>query len=162
MMTKAHEEKRLVEVEHMRLFLLILMDQQKYQEALALLDTPLGETSLRDPEVCQIKVELELKNQKWDKVLGSSEASLKENTDDWISWLAYFDATFGLLDQSGGANTEALDKASSLVLELQQSAHKSSLLKRGPFLAELELDYRMNRTQPRGKAHEMDKECVAL
>ncbi|KAI8336826.1 N-acetyltransferase B complex non catalytic subunit-domain-containing protein [Chlamydoabsidia padenii] len=147
MMTKAHEEKRLVEVEHMRLFLLILMDQQKYQEALALLDTPLGETSLRDPEVCQIKVELELKNQKWDKVLASSEVSLKENSDDWINWLAYFDATFGLLEESGGVNKEIVDKAKSLVLELQQSTHNSSILKRGPFLAELELDYRLNKTQ---------------
>ncbi|CAO3589381.1 unnamed protein product [Absidia cylindrospora] len=149
MMTKAHEENRLVEVEHMRLFLLVLMDQNKHKEALALLDTPLGEKSLRDPEVCQIKVELELKNHKWEKVLVSSEKSLRENADDWINWLAYFDATFGLLEEQQGSDKDnVLKKANALLLELQQSTIKSSLLKRGPFLAELELDYRCKKIQP--------------
>ncbi|CAO3632493.1 unnamed protein product [Cunninghamella echinulata] len=137
MMAKAQEENRLTEVEHMRLYLLILMDQKKDEQALKLLDTPLGEKALRDPEVCQIKVELELKNQQWDQVKLSSEKSLKENSDDWINWLAYFDAHFG-------DNSMDQELIRQFILSLQQLTLNSNDLKRGPFLAELELDYRLD------------------
>ncbi|KAI9304004.1 N-acetyltransferase B complex non catalytic subunit-domain-containing protein [Cunninghamella echinulata] len=140
MMAKAQEENRLTEVEHMRLYLLILMDQQKDEQALKLLDTPLGEKALRDPEVCQIKVELELKNQQWDQVKLSSEKSLKENSDDWINWLAYFDAHFG-------DNKMDQQLIRQFILSLQQLTLNSNDLKRGPFLAELELDYRLDQLE---------------
>ncbi|CAO3630245.1 unnamed protein product [Cunninghamella blakesleeana] len=142
MMAKAQEENRLTEVEHMRLHLLILMDQQKDEQALKLFDTPLGEKSLRDPEVCQIKVELELKNKKWDQVKVSSEKSLKENADDWINWLAYFDAHFKDDDHSLDH-----DHIRQFISNLQQITLQSNDLKRGPFLAELELDYRLKQLE---------------
>ncbi|KAF7728781.1 N-alpha-acetyltransferase 25, NatB auxiliary subunit [Apophysomyces ossiformis] len=142
MMQKAHEEGRLEDVEHMRLYLLILLDQKKHAEALALLDTPLGQKSLKDPEVRQIRSELLLLNQKWNDVLSSSQHALrKENSDDWFSWLAYFDA----LEPSLETTPESCETAHQLVAELKESTLKSSVLKRGPFLAELELDHRLRK-----------------
>lgn len=147
MMAKAQEENRLEEVEHMRLYLLILLDQKKHKEALALLDGPLGQKSLRDPEVRQIRMELLLANGKWDQVLASAEEALRsENSDDWISWRAYFDAVEALRGQDAGL----VDKARSLVADLKKAALEAPVLKRGPFLAELELDYRLAKAQGSG------------
>lgn len=142
MMAKAHEENRLEEVEHMRLYLLILLDQKKHKEALALLDGPLGQKSLRDPEVRQIRMELLLANEKWEQVLESAEQALRtENADDWISWQAYFDAVQALLPN----DSSLADKAYTLVADLKKAALEASVLKRGPFLAELELDFRLGK-----------------
>ncbi|ORY95533.1 N-acetyltransferase B complex non catalytic subunit-domain-containing protein [Syncephalastrum racemosum] len=143
MMTKAQEEGRLEEVEHMRLFLLILLDQKKHSQALALLDeSELGKTSLRDPEVRQIKVELLEQNTKWAEVRSATEQALrKENSDDWISWLAYFDAVEALMPE----DKAVLDDARALVADLKKLALEATVLKRGPFLAELELDYRLSK-----------------
>ncbi|KAJ8657138.1 hypothetical protein O0I10_007218 [Lichtheimia ornata] len=144
MMAKAQEEGRLEEVEHLRLYLLILMDQKKHTEALALLDSPLGQKSMRDPEVRQIKAELLQANEKWDDVMTVAEQALeKENSDDWISWLAYFDAM-------NAKGTDDLSKAHALVDTLKKSALDAPVLKRGPFLAELELDYRASQAQKGG------------
>lgn len=152
-MAKAQEEGRLEEVEHIRLYLLILLDQKKNEQALALLqDTPLGQKSLRDPEVRQIKTELLLANQKWTEVLKSSEQALRqENSDDWISWRAYFDAVEALVadgDSSSGA--VIVEQAYQLVKDLKESARNAAVLKRGPFLAELELDHRLRKMQKGG------------
>ncbi|KAL1930984.1 hypothetical protein VTP01DRAFT_10121 [Rhizomucor pusillus] len=153
MMAKAHEENRLEEVEHMRLYLLILLDQKKHKEALALLDGPLGQKSLRDPEVRQIRMELLLANEKWEQVLESAEQALRtENADDWISWQAYFDAVQALLPN----DSSLADKAYTLVADLKKAALEASVLKRGPFLAELELDFRL------GKAAQGSEQNTAL
>ncbi|KAI7856841.1 N-acetyltransferase B complex non catalytic subunit-domain-containing protein [Circinella umbellata] len=141
MMGKAQEENRLDEVEHMRLYLLILLDQKKHEQALSLLDSPLGQKSLRDPEVRQIKIELLLANKKWQDVIKSTEQALrKENSDDWISWLAYFDATDALV---ADGSKELVTQARELIAQLSKQALEAPVLKRGPFLAELELDYRL-------------------
>ncbi|KAI7906285.1 N-acetyltransferase B complex non catalytic subunit-domain-containing protein [Cokeromyces recurvatus] len=146
MMGKALEENRLQEVEHMRLYLLILMDQQKNEQALQLLlaNDELAQKSLRDPEIRQIKSELLRANQRWQETLEMSQAILDgENADDWFHWLAYFDAIDALND------TEMINKAMALVERLQQAALKAKVLKRGPFLAELELDHRLWKTGKR-------------
>ncbi|KAI8642749.1 N-acetyltransferase B complex non catalytic subunit-domain-containing protein [Parasitella parasitica] len=140
MMAKAMEEKLLEEVEHMRLYLLILMDQKKNEQALnLLLDTPLGQKSLRDPEVRQIKSELLRENKRWDMALAMSQELLEtENADDWFHWLAYFEAMDALIEQDG-----VIANAEKLVTDSQKAVLESKVLKRGPFLAELELDSRL-------------------
>lgn len=148
MMAKAMEEGRLEEVEHMRLYLLILMDQKKNEQALGLLlDTSLGQKSLRDPEVRQIKSELLRENKRWDLVLAMSQEALeKENADDWFHWLAYFEAMDALIDQEG-----VIADAEKLVADSQKAVLESKLLKRGPFLAELDLDSRLYKIGKRGE-----------
>lgn len=152
MMAKALEEKRLEEVEHMRLYLLILLDQNKSEEALSLLlDSPLGQTSLRDPEVRQIKSELLRENKRWESVIEMSQNALeKENADDWFQWLAYLDAVDALiLDESKSVDT--LTNAYKLIENSKKSVLESALLKRGPFLAELDLNHRLQKVGKKGK-----------
>ncbi|KAI9492083.1 N-acetyltransferase B complex non catalytic subunit-domain-containing protein [Zychaea mexicana] len=146
MMAKAQEEGRLDEVEHMRLYLLIMLDQNKHEQALTLLEGPLGQKSLRDPEVRQIKTELLLTNKKWQDVLKSTEQALRnENSDDWISWRAYFDALDALVTEN--SDDALIKQARALVAQLSKQALEAPVLKRGPFLAELELDYRLDMLQ---------------
>ena len=157
MMGKAQEEGRLEEVEHMRLYLLILLDQNKNEQALALLDSPLGQKSLRDPEVRQIKTELALANKKWEGVLKSTESALRnENSDDWINWRAYFDAVDAFIAQ--GEADQYIAQARELVAQLSKQALDAAVLKRGPFLAELELDYRLGKAQKGGKVTDFSEE----
>ncbi|KAI9013783.1 N-acetyltransferase B complex non catalytic subunit-domain-containing protein [Phycomyces nitens] len=149
MMAKAQEEGRLEEVEHFRLYLLILLDQKKHEEALALFDTPLGKKSLRDPEVRQMKTELLLTNKKWSEVLVASEQALvHENSDDWINWLAYFDAVEALVAED---DKETINNAHQLIEKLKKSALEAPMMKRGPFLAELEFEYRLSKKQAQGQ-----------
>lgn len=149
MMAKATEEKRLKEVEHFRLYLLILMDQNKKKEALTLLlDNEVGQMALRDPEVQQIKSELLREDKRWTEVLEESEKVLeKENSDDWFSWLAYFEAVEALIEKENGV----VEKARKLIAATQKVVLDSNVLKRGPFLAELELLHRLRKTESKGK-----------
>ncbi|KAI8976468.1 N-acetyltransferase B complex non catalytic subunit-domain-containing protein [Pilobolus umbonatus] len=152
MMAKALEEKKLEEVEQLRLYLLILLDQKKSKEALSLLlDTPLGHTALRDPEVRQIKSELLRDNKRWsDVIVMSKEALEKENADDWFNWLAYFDAVDAMMNEDG--KSDALKNAELLVDDMKNAVLQSKDLKRGPFLAELELSHRLHKIGKRDKS----------
>lgn len=151
MMAKALEENRLEEVEHMRLYLLILMrDDEHAKEALKLvLESELGQKSLRDPEVRQIKSELLRANQRWEDVMKMSQEALeKENSDDWFHWLAYFEAVDAL------NKPDVIEEAEKLVQVTQQQVLESKMLKRGPFLAELDLDARLFKIGKKGKIKE--------
>lgn len=153
MMAKALEEKRLDQVEHFRLYLLILLDQKKSQEALnLLLDTELGQTALRDPEVRQIKSELLRENKKWKQVIEMSQETLEkeENVDDWFHWLAYFDAMDAMLVEE----KDIVENAEKLIEGAKKTVLGSKVLKRGPFLAELELDARLHEVGKRGNVLE--------
>ncbi|KAI9486220.1 MAG: N-acetyltransferase B complex non catalytic subunit-domain-containing protein [Benjaminiella poitrasii] len=147
MMAKAREEGRLQEVEHMRLYLLILMDQKKNSEALQLLedDAPLTQKALRDPEIRQIKSELFRDNQQWQQTLEMSQAALESEADDWFHWLAYFEAMDALSEE------KVVREAEALVARSQRTVLDSKVLKRGPFLAELELDDRLRKVGQRSK-----------
>ncbi|KAI7864096.1 N-acetyltransferase B complex non catalytic subunit-domain-containing protein [Spinellus fusiger] len=154
MMSKAQTEGRLSEVEHMQLYLLILLDQKKEEEALALFSTALGEKSLRDPDVRQIRTELLIVNKKWHEVLDiSQQALIQENSDDWIHWLAYFDAIQSLVEEG---NADLIQEAFQLIEKLKKAALEAPVMKRGPFLAELELDYRLGSSHGRDPSISLD------
>ncbi|KAI9256943.1 N-acetyltransferase B complex non catalytic subunit-domain-containing protein [Sporodiniella umbellata] len=148
MMSKALEENRLKQVEHLRLYLLILMDQKKNKEALnLLLDHDIGRTALRDPEVQQIKSELLRNSKRWTEVLEESKRVLKtENQDDWFNWLAYFEAVEAIMKDEENSE-KILSEAKELIAATQKLVLDNKLLKRGPFLAELELLHRLRKTE---------------
>ncbi|KAG2237856.1 N-acetyltransferase B complex non catalytic subunit-domain-containing protein [Thamnidium elegans] len=150
MMSKALEENRLEQVEHIRLYLLIFLDQKKNDEALKLLlDSSLGQTSLRDPEVRQIKSELLRENKRWESAMEMSQEALeKENADDWFHWLAYFDAVEALIVDKP---EETIASAEKLVENSKKAVLESKLIKRGPFLAELDLDFRLQKAGKRSE-----------
>ncbi|RUS28495.1 N-acetyltransferase B complex non catalytic subunit-domain-containing protein, partial [Jimgerdemannia flammicorona] len=147
MMLKAVEEKRVVQTEELRLYLLILLAQDKHAEALAVLEGELVAKSSGDPEIRQMKVDLMMRNRKWVEVNTVCRKVLeKDNSDDWISWLAYLESLFHITADEAMAKAEGpveytrtLDEARAFVCTLQL---KPNTFKRGSFLAELELELR--------------------
>jgi N-terminal acetyltransferase B complex non-catalytic subunit len=78
MMSKALEEGRVKQTEELRLYLLILIGQSKQKEALALLDSEIGQKSLLDPEVRQIYVELMTETNEWARAYEACRKVLSE------------------------------------------------------------------------------------
>jgi N-terminal acetyltransferase B complex non-catalytic subunit len=78
MMSKALEEGKVQQTEELRLYLLILIGQDKKKEALALLDSDIGQKSLLDPEVRQIYVELMTETGDWTRAFEASRKVLSE------------------------------------------------------------------------------------
>ncbi|KAJ2958587.1 hypothetical protein NQZ79_g5865 [Umbelopsis isabellina] len=143
MMTKAMEEGRVQQTEELRLYLLILIGQDKKKEALALLDSEPGQKALLDPEIRQMYVDLMIETGDWTRAFDTSRSVLSENSDDWISWTVYFDSLFQRVSEKPECEQELLGEAHALIEKLKKSALEASILKRGPFLAELELDSRI-------------------
>src|SRR3978361_698193 len=77
--------------------------------------------------------------------------SLMDSSDDWISWKIYFEALFKRIAENPESEEEMLGEAKSLVEKLKKGALEASILKRGPFLAELELDARLKKANKIGK-----------
>ncbi|KAG2173554.1 hypothetical protein INT44_007145 [Umbelopsis vinacea] len=144
MMSKALEEGKVKQTEEIRLYLLILIGQGKRKEALVLLDSDIGQKCLLDPEVRQIYVELMTETNEWNRALEVSRKVLSEqNSDDWISWKAYFDALFKQIAEDPESEQRKLEEAKALIESTKKSALEASIMKRGPFMAELELDLRL-------------------
>lgn len=72
------------------------------------------------------------------------------SSDDWISWKVYFDALFQQISEHPETEQEKLDETKSLIETLKKSALAASILKRGPFMAELELDSRLKKANKIG------------
>jgi N-terminal acetyltransferase B complex non-catalytic subunit len=78
MMTKAMEEGRVQQTEELRLYLLILIGQDKKKEALALLDSEPGQKALLDPEIRQMYVGLMTETGDWTRAFNTSRSVLSE------------------------------------------------------------------------------------
>lgn len=72
-----------------------------------------------------------------------SKQFIQISSDDWISWTVYFDSLFQRVSEKPESEQELLGEAHALIEKLKKSALEASILKRGPFLAELELDSRI-------------------
>jgi N-terminal acetyltransferase B complex non-catalytic subunit len=72
------------------------------------------------------------------------------SSDDWISWKVYFDALFEQISENPETEQEKLDETKSFIETLKKSALAASILKRGPFMAELELDSRLKKANKIG------------
>ncbi|RUS28494.1 hypothetical protein BC938DRAFT_481812, partial [Jimgerdemannia flammicorona] len=86
MMLKAVEEKRVVQTEELRLYLLILLAQDKHAEALAVLEGELVAKSSGDPEIRQMKVDLMMRNRKWVEVNTVCRKVLEKDKCMWVFW----------------------------------------------------------------------------
>ncbi|CAG8496188.1 3550_t:CDS:10 [Funneliformis mosseae] len=151
MMLKAVQEGRLKLTEEVHLYLIVLLTQNKTKEALEVLEGDLGQICKHDTEIKYIRNDLLLKTSNWSKAIEISKLSLTEtNIDDWGAYLTYLESQFHLIkssekDENGEILNKAtiLDDARELLRSLQEKGGSSSDVKRGPFLAELELEYRV-------------------
>lgn len=79
------------------------------------------------------------------------------SSDDWISWKVYFDALFHSISEDAASEQAKIDEAKVLIESLKNAALQASILKRGPFMAELELDSRLKQGN---KIGEWQHNCV--
>jgi N-terminal acetyltransferase B complex non-catalytic subunit len=73
------------------------------------------------------------------------------SSDDWISWKTYFDALFKNIAENPESEQAKLEEAKVLIESTKKSALEASILKRGPFMAELELDLRLKQDSKIGE-----------
>ncbi|CAG8502005.1 8272_t:CDS:10 [Acaulospora morrowiae] len=158
MMQKAVQEGRLKHTEEVHLYLIVLLTQNKFEEALEVVTGNLGKMCKGDTEIIRIWNELLIKTEKWTQANELSRNSLTEtNLDDWRSYLTYLDSCLHLLSKSSSdENDVSLEDARKFLYSLQETVKKNSEYKRGPFLAEMELEKRVT-TELNGKpAKEID------
>jgi N-terminal acetyltransferase B complex non-catalytic subunit len=73
------------------------------------------------------------------------------SSDDWISWKTYFDALFKQIAEIPESEQSKMEEAKALIESTKKSALEASIMKRGPFMAELELDLRLKQDNKIGQ-----------
>ncbi|KAJ3330890.1 N-alpha-acetyltransferase 25, NatB auxiliary subunit [Blyttiomyces sp. JEL0837] len=136
MMQKAVEDRRFSTFEELQLYLLILEQQGKRQEALQIINGDLG-------KLCKVATERQRLAKQIVRASGDfatletlAKDSLEASLDDWESYTEYLDAIVN--------TSKNLDEARDFIKNLQQKSLETSQTKpvRGPFVAEIELFHR--------------------
>ncbi|KND04408.1 uncharacterized protein SPPG_00138 [Spizellomyces punctatus DAOM BR117] len=149
MIVKAAQEGRLKEYEALQLYLDILVTQGKFQEALDVVKGELGGLCKVETERKRIIVDLSKSAGRWEDVLSISKELLVASPDDWLSYTNYLEAIFKVK-----LDTQNLSSRDDLILQFQRFIEEQQTkvlgdkhVKRGPFLAALELGRQLNSEQ---------------
>ncbi|KAL1922256.1 uncharacterized protein VTP21DRAFT_9795 [Calcarisporiella thermophila] len=151
MIAKAAQEKRIRTAEEVQLYLNVLIAQNKHADALAVIENEFSEICKNDPEIQWMRLELLANCNKWPTVNSVVRTNLlKINPDEWQYFQFYLDSLFKLLDQEIELENGSLiyDKsiadARKFLSSLQQQLiSQGQDVKRGVFLAEIELECRI-------------------
>ncbi|CAL1537069.1 unnamed protein product [Lymnaea stagnalis] len=143
-MTKKYIQEDKIEAEaEILLYLIILELQGKWQEALEILEGPLGgqlgnELNLRETRLAHVCTQMA----KWDKVFKIYKDLLNETPDDWTFWLKYQDAGFHMVEEHISENKSELSdstlKEMDSFIKEKIAAMSDGVLLRGPYLAQIE------------------------
>ncbi|XP_060069470.1 N-alpha-acetyltransferase 25, NatB auxiliary subunit-like [Ylistrum balloti] len=158
-MTKKYidEEKITAEAE-VQIYLIILELLQKWEEALKVVEGPLGakltsEFNFRENKTADLYAKLE----RWPQVNREYKALLKENPDHWNNWQDYIRSCLRLVEASWTPDKDSeedIDYTEDMVATFIQETIKQcegGRPQRGPYLAQLELIKQMkdkNRWKP--------------
>ncbi|KAK7088103.1 N-alpha-acetyltransferase 25, NatB auxiliary subunit-like [Littorina saxatilis] len=160
-MTKKYVDEGKIDAEaEVLLYLMVLELQEKWQEAIDLLQGPLGERVVSELNMRSTKLaELHCKLQNWSKANAIFRKLLKENPDHWQFWLSYLDTSFRLIDSGytpptekgegdgdeGEGEDKVEDKVDSSLEEVMEFINErikgcqETTPLRGPYLAQMEL-----------------------
>ncbi|XP_076434680.1 N-alpha-acetyltransferase 25, NatB auxiliary subunit-like isoform X2 [Babylonia areolata] len=153
-MTKKYVDEDKIDAEaEVLLYLMVLELQDKWQEAVNLLEGPLGERVKSELNLQPTRrAELSCKLCKWDKANAIYRTLLQNNPDHWQFWLSYLNTVFQLIDsgytppsETGDGDTTAEGKVDSSLEEVMEFINqqinrcKDGTLLRGPYLAQMEL-----------------------
>ncbi|XP_035829223.1 N-alpha-acetyltransferase 25, NatB auxiliary subunit [Aplysia californica] len=149
-MTQKYIKEEKIEAEaEILLYLIILELEEKWEEALAVLEGPMGgqlgnELNLRETRLAAVCTKL----LKWDTVNSIYKQLLDVTPDDWHFWLKYLDAGFEMVDsgfepdQDTSEGGQRADHTVDLMREFVEgkiAGMEPAVLLRGPFLAQLQL-----------------------
>ncbi|KAI8491402.1 N-alpha-acetyltransferase 25, NatB auxiliary subunit [Branchiostoma belcheri] len=167
MVEKMAKDTKIEAEAEVRLYLMILEKQKKYQEALEVVVGPLGNKLISEIELQSLKqAELYVQLEDWPKANAKYRKLLLTNPDNWLWYIHYFNSLFHLVD-SGWTPSEAdegssddevtgtVDMAIAFVEErVEEELKNGKRLQRGPFLARMEL---LKRLTERGNQEAADK-----
>ncbi|KAG0240907.1 N-alpha-acetyltransferase 25, NatB auxiliary subunit [Actinomortierella wolfii] len=145
MMIKAVSEDKLTTLEELHLYLIILLSQQgREKDALAILEGELSTKTkaIENVELRHLRINLLIKTQQWDAARDAALHILREiNSDDWRTFVQLFDTITLSTDAKNLAGSERLAEAKKIISELAAKDTKNP--KRGPYLAQIELEKRV-------------------
>ncbi|CAJ0840493.1 11934_t:CDS:10, partial [Entrophospora sp. SA101] len=129
---------------------------QNTEEVLDVLEGDLGQRCKDDIEIIRIKNELFIKTENWMKSNEMSKEILsKTNIDDWIAYKTFLDSHLKLIEEQKNndkcTDSLTLSDAREFIYSLQKKDSESSVPKRGPFLAELELEHLISKKENSGE-----------
>ncbi|KAG0091882.1 N-alpha-acetyltransferase 25, NatB auxiliary subunit [Podila epicladia] len=145
MMDKLNTEGKVQTIEELQLYLIILLGQKdRHADALALLEGEIGvkTKAIENVELRHMRIELLIKTGRWKDARDAAISILKDsNSDDWRTILQYFDTIFLPVQDIDLLASENLTEARAFTTELAKNETKNP--KRGPFLAQIELEKRV-------------------
>ncbi|KAF9438206.1 hypothetical protein BGZ76_009224, partial [Entomortierella beljakovae] len=145
MMAKMKNEGKVETIEELQLYLIILLGQKDRQaDALELLEGEIGikTKAIENVELRYLRIQLLIQVGRWKDARDAAVQILKEiNSDDWRTILQYFDTIFLSVEDGDLKNSENLSEARVFISELVMN--EGSNPKRGPFLAQIELEKRV-------------------
>ncbi|XP_078600401.1 N-alpha-acetyltransferase 25, NatB auxiliary subunit-like [Branchiostoma floridae x Branchiostoma japonicum] len=167
MVEKMAKDMKIEAEAEVRLYLIILEKQKKYEEALEVVVGPLGSKLISEIELQSLmQAEMYVQLEDWPKANAKYRKLLLTNPDNWLWYIHYFTSLFHLVD-SGWTPSEAdegssadvvtgtVDMAIAFVEErVADELKNGKRLQRGPFLARMEL---LKRLTERGNQEAADK-----
>lgn len=147
MVTKMEKEGRMDQEQETRLYLMVLEMQQKYKEALQVLEGPLG-TSLESTTsfldfIINSKLSYRKKLEHWDQVNVLAKEILQKNPDQWTVYLDYITSILRLVDQENSDLAENVDSSVGQAVSFITFQKDNNPKCRGPYLAQIELHSRL-------------------
>ena len=147
MICKMEKEGKMEQEQETRLYLMVLEMQQKYKEALEVLQGPLGQklsstTSFKN-FVINAKLTYQKKLEQWDQVNVSAKEILLKCPDQWDVYLDYITSIFRLVDSETTAWSEEVDATVEDAMKFITFQRQSNSKCRGPYLAHIELQSRL-------------------
>nr|CAD7589516.1 unnamed protein product [Timema genevievae] len=147
MVKKFAVEDKIEAEQEVLLYLMVLEMQGKYNEALEVLEGPLGEKLVSYVFVPFKKCNLLIKLKKWHESNLLCKSLLRKDLDAWEYYKDYFTSALELFDsRQGDANGEvdnSPEMCSNFLLSLMEQNEKLPRQLRGPYLARLELFKRL-------------------
>ncbi|KAG0380880.1 N-alpha-acetyltransferase 25, NatB auxiliary subunit [Mortierella sp. AD032] len=144
MMAKQNAEGKVQTIEELQLYLIILLGQKvRHADALALLEGEIGvkTKAIENVELRHLRIELLIKTGRWKDARDATALILKDSSDDWRTILQYFDTIFLPVQDADLKGSENLAEARAFTAEQVKNETKNP--KRGPFLAQIELEHRV-------------------
>ena len=103
MIAKMAKEKKMEQEQETHLYLMVLELQQKFQEALEVLDGPIGDHLKSKTSYWELfntkKLDYLKKLDKWSLVNSLAKDMLQQTPDQWNVYLDYITSVFHLIDQ---------------------------------------------------------------
>ena len=148
MISKMEKEGKMEQEQETRLYLMVLEMQQKYREALQVLQGPLGEKLASTTSfmnfIVNAKITYQKKLENWDQVNVLAKNILQKCPDQWDVYLDYITSTFRLVDSEANSGwSEEVDATVGDAIKFIAFQREQNSKCRGPFLAQIELHSRL-------------------